>query len=91
MRAVVGVETAQLRAGHSALMGARSSCLISRVDGRGLGGSEAVGAFDRFAGYWVPGHEALMGSLTVLAGSLDVAADAYERRDAQDAGRFFGF
>ncbi|WP_431220526.1 hypothetical protein [Leifsonia xyli] len=42
----------------------------------------------RFEEYWVAGQSAVDELMAGLAGALAQVADAYQRRDAQDAHRF---
>jgi hypothetical protein len=94
----VGVDSSQLRAAARTLTGSLADRRASGIDPRGLGGSMARGAFDRFESYWSAGLTAVAQSFATLADVLETAASSYERRDAEDAaavrngqGQFFGF
>lgn len=94
----VKVDAAHLRAAERALKAACCDSRVSGIDPRELGGSTARGAFDRFESYWLAGQTAVTRTLVTLAEGLETAANACERRDADDAkalrsgtGQFYGF
>lgn len=85
----VSVDAARLRQGASALaadVGEKRGPALSAGD---LGSSRADAAFEGFERYWGAGRSALSQSGETLAGVLRSAAEAYTRRDADDA-RGFG-
>lgn len=82
------VDVDQLKTGAKALRDAASGHRPS-VAGHGRYGSSAAhAAVDRFESYWVRGQSALEELTVGLAGALARAADAYQSRDSEDAGRF---
>ena len=85
MARTVSVDAGRLRAGAKALKGAATGRRPSADESDGFGSSVARGAVSRFEGYWVRGQSTVDELVAGLGGALSRAADAYERRDAEDA------
>jgi hypothetical protein len=83
-----GVDADRLLEGSKALKRTSAGPRPSADEAEGFGSPVARGAVARFEGYWVPGQSAVDGLVAGLAGALQQVADAYERRDAEDASRF---
>ncbi|WP_295117715.1 hypothetical protein [uncultured Leifsonia sp.] len=85
MARTVSVDAGRLRAGTKTLEGAATGRRPSADESDGFGSSVARGAVSRFERYWVRGQSTIDELVAGLAGALAQAADAYERRDAEDA------
>jgi hypothetical protein len=83
-----GVDVEVLRAGAEKLKAARLGSRGSAAESAGFGSSRAEAAVGRYESYWVRGQSAVDDLTVGLAGALVQAADGYQRRDAEDAGRF---
>jgi hypothetical protein len=85
MSRVVKVEPGRLRAGAELLSQACERRPQADVDAGELGSSIARNAFERFGEYWSSPRTLLGDSTDAMTRALRAAADAYERRDAEDA------
>lgn len=90
MGTTVGADTAHLRASAQTLAEANHDRRGPLIDPDGVGSQRSASALERFDGYWHPGRLALMDSVDALAHVLRSAANAFERRDAEDAKTFGG-
>ena len=83
-----GVDVGALRAGAKTLKAARMGRRPSAAGSAGFGSPVARAAVDRYESYWVRGQSGVDDLTVALAGVLAQAADAYQRRDSEDADRF---
>ncbi|WP_431246595.1 hypothetical protein [Leifsonia xyli] len=88
MSGTLRVDADRLREGAKALKRTCAGGRPSADEADGFGSPVARGAVHRFEGYWVAGQSAVDELMAGLAGALAQVADAYQRRDAQDAHRF---
>ncbi|MGH1522793.1 hypothetical protein ACRAWC_01340 [Leifsonia sp. L25] len=86
----VGADTEHLRTSAQTLAEAIQGRHWPDVDPDGVGSPRSMDALERFDGYWHPGRMALTGSVEALQHVLRSTADAYDRRDHDDAKTFGG-
>lgn len=84
----VTIDATRLRAGATALSGTEQDPRGRRFGPGDLGAAQSDAAFEEFTQYWTTGRSAVTQSSDALATVLRSAAEAYTRRDADDARRF---
>lgn len=90
MGRTVSIDADRLRDGASTLAAGAQDPQGIVLDRSAFGSGAAGAAFEEFMQYWSSGRSALSGSTDALVGVLRSAADAYTRRDVEDAQRFSG-
>jgi len=84
----VVIDTGRLRVCAELLSRVREEFDRRPVDGGETGSAAAVSAVVDFTEYWGPGVAVVLDTVEALASAARSAADAYERRDAQDVWSF---
>ncbi|GAB3576562.1 hypothetical protein GCM10027406_09490 [Leifsonia lichenia] len=90
MGKTVSIDADRLREGASTLAAGAKDPQSIVLDRSAFGSASAGAAFDEFSQYWSSGRSVLSSGTDALAGVLRSAADAYARRDVEDARQFSG-
>lgn len=90
MGTTVAVDTGHLRASARTIAEAKDDRRGAVIDAHDLGSWHSTSALERFEEYWHHGRSALATSLDAFEHILRSSADAYERRDADNAKSFRG-
>jgi len=90
MAGTIAVDTARLRGVSGALARANEPHERPVVDAGRLGSPGAGRVVENFEDFWGDGQESLTAGLAGLRTSLSQAAENYERRDGEAAGRLGG-